>query len=353
MSNGINVGSISAKPGQKVFGGLPVCRLATGAMLELPIYLIAGTKPGSTLGVLAAQHGNEVKSLAVLRELVHLVDPQELSGNLAIAPLANPISFEHGQRSSWIDALYGDGGNLNRLWPGRPDGFITEKIAHVLHEEFMPHLDAVVDLHGTVTGSITLYYDFIVAGQGDLARLNRELSLNLGMEIIIRRNVKPTSFSDYVVREWKIPAVACELGEFYGLAPEGPKSTKQGSVRRLPEVGVTGVTNIMKHLQMLPGEPVLPRRQVIVSPETNVRTAHGGLLFPNVTIEDIGTVFPKDTPFGVVVDPRDFEIVETVVAPYEQNILIAVKDERPCSRINAGDYAFLVADWSTVEWVEH
>jgi hypothetical protein len=351
MSEGITVGSITAAPGERAYGGLPVCRLSTGMMLEIPIYLVAGARPGPTLGILSAQHGNEVKSLAVLREVVHRINPQELRGNLAIVTLANPIAFEHSTRGSWIDALYGNGGNLNMLWPGRPDGFIVEKMAHVIHQEFMPHVNAVIDLHGAVTGQLTLYYGFIVGGPAEIAARNRELSINLGMEIIMRRAVKPISFSDYAVREWNIPAVACELGDFNGLAVDG-KDKREGPPRRMPEIGVTAILNLMKQLKMIEGEPVLPKRQVIVSPETNVRTQHGGLLFPTLTPDDIGTVFPKGTELGVVVDPRSLEVIERVVAPYEMNILIAAPQGLPCTLINSGDFSYLVADWKTAEWVE-
>lgn len=352
MADGMTVGSIHANPGEKQFGRLPVCRLASGAMLELPVHLVVGAQPGPTLGILALQHGNEVQSLGVLRQFLHRVNPATMRGNLAVLPVANPIAFEHDTRSSWIDALYGNGGNLNQLWPGRPDGFIAEKICFTIHTEFMPVLDAVIDLHGIVTGQLVLYYGFIVGGPEELAAKNRALSEMLGLEIILRRSVKPTSFSDYAVRERKIPAVACELGEFYGFALDG-KTDRRERARRLPEVGVTALTNIAKHLGILEGAPVLPPRQVIVSPETNVRATQGGLLLPDITPRDIGTVLSKGTLLGTVIDPFSLEVLEEIVTPFERNIVIATPEDRPCLRINTGDFGYLVADWDTAEWVEH
>ena len=41
-----------------------------------------------------------------------------------------------------------DGKNLNRVWPGEPDGSLTERIANAITTNCVEGSDAVIDVHG-------------------------------------------------------------------------------------------------------------------------------------------------------------------------------------------------------------
>src|SRR3546814_8829398 len=59
-----------------------------------------------------------------------------------LLPMMNYPAVRGGRRTSPID-----GGNLNRLFPGKPDGGITQKIADYVTTALLPLADVVVDLH--------------------------------------------------------------------------------------------------------------------------------------------------------------------------------------------------------------
>lgn len=359
MSNGINVGPVSASRGERNLGFLNICRMADGSELRIPIHVIAGAKAGPTLILTATQHGDEVGPLTVFKEVASRLDPAELAGNVVLMPVLNPIAFAMGQRSTWIDGQFGGTtGNMSRLWPGNPKGFITERIVASVVSEVLSKADYLIDFHGSTTASISIYYSYLMPQESELGPVARELVTVFGMEIIMRRpgrhfGSSGMTLSDYMYNEMKIPCFTCELGEFFGLGPERTTRQVEDLRRSVPEVGVTGVFNVMKHLKMIPGEPKLPRKQVIVSPETRCQPSAGGILIPEVTRRDIGCIFPKGIVLGRVFSPYTFEELDVIQAPYEENMLCSAHDQMPCSKVNPGDQAFHVADWKTVEWIEH
>jgi len=79
---------------------------------------------GPTALLSGANHGDEYEGPVVLQELAHALQPSQVRGRVIIVPAFNYPAFRAGSRTSPIDA-----GNLNRSFPGRPDGGFTEKIA--------------------------------------------------------------------------------------------------------------------------------------------------------------------------------------------------------------------------------
>ncbi|MCL4499715.1 MAG: succinylglutamate desuccinylase/aspartoacylase family protein [Chloroflexi bacterium] len=358
MSSTVTFGPASAKPGTKEFAWLEVCTMADGAPLRIPVHIIAGSRPGPRLTVLSAQHGYEISEIEVCRQIIQKTDPRKLKGTLVVVPVASPISFEGGVRSTWIDSLYGDNGNMNRVWPGRADGWITDRAVYLMGQELIKGSDVVVDLHDCDTSSpgLTIYYGYCMSApwNEEVSERTRQISKVSGFDILIKRQV-PTlagSLGQFALSEG-IPFFACEVGEFYGFQLKEGDLQSTRPVRTVPESGVTALENIMTHLGMIEGRPKLPKRQLLISPENNLRPSHGGLLFSNYDRTAIGKVVPKGTLLGTVVSPYSFEALEEIRAPYDQNMIIAVTHHRPFSRVNTGNYGFIVSDMATAEWVEN
>jgi len=96
-------------------------------------------------------HGDEYEGPLALFDLAQTLDPREVSGTVIIVPAMNYPAFRAGTRTSPIDK-----GNMNRTFPGRPDGTVTEKIADYFQRELLPRADIVLDFH---SGGRTL--DFV------------------------------------------------------------------------------------------------------------------------------------------------------------------------------------------------
>ncbi len=122
---------------------LKVSTLANGNELALHLHELQGSLgDGPTVGICAAIHGNESTGTQIVLELVRLFKQQPFRGRLFLLPVANPLAFEANRRHTPVDDQ-----NLNRLFPGSPDGWVSEQLAHVMTEHFLNQVDAVIDLH--------------------------------------------------------------------------------------------------------------------------------------------------------------------------------------------------------------
>src|SRR5688572_1150169 len=107
---------------------IPICVIRNG---EGPTALLTG-----------GNHGDEYEGPLALYDLARTLDPKDVSGTVIIVPSMNYPAFRAGTRTSPIDR-----GNMNRSFPGRPDGTVTEKIADYFQRELLPRADLVLDFH--------------------------------------------------------------------------------------------------------------------------------------------------------------------------------------------------------------
>lgn len=107
----------------------------------IPICVIAsGTGP--TVLLTGANHGDEYEGPVALFDLARKLKAEEVKGRVIVVPAMNYPAFRAGSRTSPIDR-----GNLNRSFPGRPDGSVTEKIADYIARHLLPLADLVLDFH--------------------------------------------------------------------------------------------------------------------------------------------------------------------------------------------------------------
>lgn len=358
MPETIEIGPVSAQPGTRAFGYLPVATMASGAELGVPVHVVAGAESGPGLALVVGLHGHEYSAINILIEVLRQVDPSSLRGHLIMVPMANPVAFEHGAKSGWVDGLYGGYGDLNKTWPGSPDGWLTEKLAHAIASEVLPQSEVVIDFHGEAMGARNRnFYSYILSSDSDKVSNERlrELAITFGMEVLIDRKIVagPGSLTDYAFSQG-IYVVGAEISDFFGLElPEGGRSLT--GRRTLTETGVTGVFNTMKLIGMIDGDPVLPPVQAHLRGMAGVGPQHGGLLIPEHTPRDLGRIFSKGTVLGRVISANSFEELDTLRMPYDEGMLVMVKGEKPFVQVNpgSGDFGFYVADYTGVEWIRH
>lgn len=116
----------------------------------IPIAMIRNGQ-GPTALLTGGNHGDEYEGPLALFDLARTLSLEDVSGTVIIVPALNYPAFRAGTRTSPIDK-----GNMNRSFPGRPDGTVTEKIADFFQRELLPRADVVLDFH---SGGKTL--DFI------------------------------------------------------------------------------------------------------------------------------------------------------------------------------------------------
>ncbi len=131
---------------------------------------IASIRNGSGPKVLlmAGNHGDEYEGQVLLSQLIQEIDPDMVTGQIIILPMANFPAAEAGRRTSPIDE-----GNLNRLFPGDTDGTPTLRIAHYIESVLMAGADLVVDLHSG--GSSLTYIPSALVSDGNTAEEKTKL----------------------------------------------------------------------------------------------------------------------------------------------------------------------------------
>jgi predicted deacylase len=125
-----------------------VTRSAYG-VIPVPIGVL-NNGPGPQILITAGTHGDEYEGQVVLTRLLQQMRAEDMRGRLIVIPSLNTPAAMAGTRTSPLDE-----GNLNRAFPGNPNGGPTEKIADYLHNHLIPLVDVVADFHG---GGASLNY---------------------------------------------------------------------------------------------------------------------------------------------------------------------------------------------------
>lgn len=136
------IASTSTAPGSREDFRIPVPEGSDGATF-IPLTVIHGANPGPVLAVVAGVHGFEFASILAAERLAERVDPAKLSGTLVLVRIANINGFKG--RSPNVNPV--DRKNLNRVFPGNPQGTQTERIADLITREVVARADFLMDVH--------------------------------------------------------------------------------------------------------------------------------------------------------------------------------------------------------------
>src|SRR6266540_5285312 len=138
----LTIGSVVARPGQAASGFIEV-PAGVDAATRIPITILRGAQSGPTLALIAGTHGSEVAPIVALQRVRATIDPAVLRGTVLIVHVANMPSFLG--RTIYYSPI--DGKNLNRVYPGKPDGTVSERIAFAITNQVIERADYLVDLH--------------------------------------------------------------------------------------------------------------------------------------------------------------------------------------------------------------
>jgi predicted deacylase len=296
---------------------IPVTTLASGRELFIPLHRLQGSSPGPTVGLSAVVHGDEPLTNEVIRRVLTSIDPAQLRGTILAVPVVNSLAFEALSRHTPIDML-----DLNRNFPGSPSGWLSEQIAHVLSTRFVAQLDVHLDLH---TGGIFPTVDYVY-----IFDKSRDLSLAFGSSFLFEPAQPYQGTFAVPAAAKRIPFFTAELGGGSFLDAH------------YLEHGVRGVMNVLKQLKMLDGEIVRPPRQTIVTEMAVVRPRVGGVLYPELGLDQLGQEVAGGTLLGRVVSPYTFETLEEIRAPFDRGYMILLRGAM--MRVNPGDYGYMVAN---------
>ncbi|MAT16364.1 MAG: hypothetical protein CMJ46_13965, partial [Planctomyces sp.] len=123
--------------------------LSGWSQIQIPIAQIKNGD-GPTVLLMAGNHGDEYPGQVAIMRLMRELQVEQIHGRLIMIPILNVPASRASTRLSPID-----GKNLNRCFPGNPQGTVTDLVAHYLTTELFPRADIVIDLH---TGGRGIYF---------------------------------------------------------------------------------------------------------------------------------------------------------------------------------------------------
>ncbi len=301
---------------------VPVATMASGFELGLTIHTYRGGD-GPTAGISAAIHGDEPISTEVVRRVAHHLETsgEELRGTIRLLPVANPLAYETRTRNTVLDAT-----NLNRVFPGDPDGWLTEMLAAKIANHFIPGLDAYVDLHA---GGDFPVVDYIYLNN------SAELSRAFGSKLLYHPSHPYQGTTATVAIEQGTPVVTVELG--------GGLFTEEHYAQRT----LDGILNVLRTAGVLGGTPKPAKEQTLMHELAVMRPHHGGILVPAVRVPDLGSEVPGGTVLGRVYSPYTFELLETIEAPFPRSLLVLLRDN--LAPIHPGSFMYMVGNAESAE----
>jgi len=309
------VGPLQVAAGQMRSGFLTVPP-GKDAGTRIPFSIFNGAAPGPVLAVIAGNHGYEYPPILATERLLTKIDPSKLKGRLIVVHIANMPSFL--KRTIYYSPV--DGDNLNRVYPGKSDGTVSQRIAYTITREVIERADYLVDLHcGDGNESLRPYSYWMPLGNPKLDERAKELTLAFGMPNIVidRSRPKDPAASLYCANTAMTrgkPATTIESGGM-GVAYD------EEDIARIEN----GILNVMRHLHLLDGRAEVPAQVTWYEPNEVVR-------FPDNLPDKEGLFYPlvkkaqmveKGALLGYVTDFFGKKIYEAR-APFSGEVLYVI-----------------------------
>ena len=265
-----------------------------GVPVSTPVLVANGIAPGPTVCLMAAVHGDELNGIEMVRRVFHDIEPDKLSGALIGVPIVNVQGFRRGSR------YLPDRRDLNRYFPGNPNGSAAARIAHSLFNDVIVHCDALVDLH---TGSFE---------RANLPQIRADLrnpdvlTLTHGFGAMVVLHSKPTVGTlRYAATMAGIPAVTVEAG--------GPSQLELAEVKH----GVKGLETLLNTLGMTRRMRLWGDPEPVYYRSSWVRADNGGILLADVSL---GSSVRKGDLLGSIPHPMSNARTE-LRSPYSGRII--------------------------------
>ncbi|NBD15153.1 MAG: deacylase [Cyanobacteria bacterium] len=242
-------------PGKRCELEIPVARLITHTLLSLPVTILHGVEPGPCLWLSAAIHGDEVNGVEIIRQVLEQVNPQTLRGTLIAVPIVNVFGFL--EQSRYLP----DRRDLNRCFPGSPEGSLASRLAHLFMREIVSRCTHGIDLH-TASDHRTNFPQ-IRANLKDPETYR--CAKAFGAPVMIHATTRDGSLRQAAAKKG-IPILLYEGGEALRFDPEAIR------------VGTNGILGVMNILGMTQFSPVTAFTAVEIEKTKWVRASRGGIL---------------------------------------------------------------------------
>jgi predicted deacylase len=271
----VRIGPIEIPPaGNRATGTFTFAGDEGLAKYEWPYIALAGLMAGPTVLITAGIHAAEYTGIEAAIRIGRTISPDSVRGTIIILPLLNRPGFY--ERSIYVNPE--DGDNLNRLFPGKPDGTWGERFAHRLLTEIIAKCDNAIDLHaGDLIEDLVPFVIYRETQNGALNGRIQAMADAYGARWAVKS--APTG-----ERPGTLMAVAAESGVAAMLAESGGRGQLiEEDVAR----HVTGVTNILRTIGAISGRATRVEPPTVVKSFEWLRSPVEGIFHSHVRVDQV------------------------------------------------------------------
>ena len=275
------IASQAIEAGSRKTINIPVSTLSDHTPVTLSAHVIHGGRDGPTMFISAGIHGDEVIGVEIVRRLLRAKNLKSLRGTLIVVPIVNTFGFLNHSR------YLPDRRDLNRCFPGSPNGSLASRLAHIFMQEIVSRCTLGIDLHSAAIHRMNLPQIRVSASN----KKTMQLAHVFGAPVILTSALRDGSLR-HEAQKIGVDVLLYEAGE--GMRFD------EMSVR----AGVAGILRVLKDIEMLPSAGIAkPKAASIVCSNSNwLRAPAGGLLRMFKSEGDVvaqgDTVCAISDPFG-------------------------------------------------------
>lgn len=290
MSNKkISICGTNVHPGEVANLALPLPEQFSCAPLYMPIKVIHGLKKGPCLVIFSVLKGNELNGLEIANRIIKSITPAKISGTIIAIPVMNVYGLTHYPSS------LPSGDDLESCFPGNEQGSFGERMAHLITDEILKKADYCIELQtGDINHNILpqVYCNFDNTSAKELAKaFQSPVVTNVSLD---------NNFLRQTTEELHVPLLVYQAGEAMRF--------EENAI----SVGVQGIMNVMRAIDMLTKEPSREIKPTFSRDEDWIIAHKGGILHPTVSL---GQTIEQGETIGTVSDPFGADIVEPVTSP--------------------------------------
>lgn len=301
----LTVSGVSFKPGESGQVNLQIAKLPTHTVIDLPVFIFRGKKPGPVMLLTAGVHGDELNGVETIRRMVKEKSIIPDCGTVIAVPIVNIYGFLNNNR------YLPDGRDLNRCFPGNKNGSLASRIAYILMKNICSKADFGIDFH---TGGSNMNYPQVRCDTG--AGENLEIANAMAPPFIVNSRLRDGSFRQAA---WKIgkSILVFESGESMRM--------DEDSVLE----GINCVQRLMNYMNMRTFNEMGRNKTVVLGKSSWIRAGYSGMFR---SFKRLGERIKKNEQLASITDP--FGESEYIIKSRLSGYIISIRSH---PIVNRGD----------------
>jgi predicted deacylase len=238
MAEPLRIGTASAEPGTMARGTISTGSDLSARAEAIPVIVCRGHAEGPSLWLNGATHGDEPEGAFSIFKTLTRLDPKHMRGTLVCVPAMNVPAFQAGERGNPLDTFSYD---MNRIYPGRADGYPTERAAHAHWIAMKDRCDLQIAIH---SGGEHSYLAHMIFAADNAPSLELAAAMGPSWDLVFRSGVGGANPASKIAELGKA-GVTVELG--------GNCRTLTRDFHQVADDLSESYLNVMRHYGMIDG----------------------------------------------------------------------------------------------------